>query len=214
MNRYDDLNERDIEAIAASDPDPADIPLEVDYFLDLETDFGCQVRDLRMKNNHYLLWKIPMEAMSDGSHGDQIHLPDIHRRRKIGNLVTILGFVILKTGTYFPKFTKHDIERENQEMQIAVWEAEVAEKRGEKAQQYTPRPHFKVKMGNNRVPGDIEPGDAVVYNSYNIGQIEACGLREPLCIVRGIDVESVFPAEGASQVELGDFAMTRACHGR
>ena len=213
MNRYD-LNERDVQALATSDPDPADIPLEVDYFLKLETELNCTVEDLQMKSNHYLVWKIPMEAMSEGAFGRQIYLPDIHRRRKIGNLVTILGFVIRKTAPYYPKFAKRDVERENQEMRIAAAEAEVAEKRGEKPQQYTPRPHFKVKVGEVRVPGNIEPGDAVVYNSYNIGQIQVSGLREPLCIVRGIDIEAVFPPANAARVELGDFAMTRAVHGR
>jgi hypothetical protein len=174
-----------------------EVPLELDEFLYRQTDYGCMVKDLELQNGHYLVWKIPMAAQSKGEEGKPIDLPDNFRRRQIGNLVAILGFVVASPSPFRAKHAKR------------YWKVVSEEEAALDQLPGLERPRYKVRNGIMASP-QVQPGEAIVYNSYNLGFIEAYGLHEPLAIIREVDVLARFPASRVEDYELGDFALTRS----
>ncbi len=172
------------------------VPLELDEFLYRQTDYGCMVKDLELQNGHYLVWKIPMAEQSKGEHGAPIDLPDNYRRRQVGNLVAIMGFVIASSAPFRTKHAKKYWK--------VVSEAEASRDQLPGLE----RPRYKVRSGIMAEP-QVQPGSAIVYNSYNLGFIEIVGLQEPLTLIREIDVLARFSVDRVPAYELGDFALTR-----
>lgn len=162
------------------------IPLSLEYFLDLETVHG-KVRNFRLLNNHFLVYKIPMGSTSSGREGAAILLPNSFTRKATKNLVVIKAFVLRSTAPFIVKSSRR------------VWKRDV--QTGEEKLTY------KVTSGTARIPTDVLPGDCIIYNGYNVGKVECRDLPEPLTIVRGIDIDAVYPPGLDDTVEVGDHAM-------
>lgn len=163
-----------------------DIPLDVGYFLDLKTASGIPVGKLRLLNGNHLVWKIPMPEKI-GKCG--LRMPDQYRARAVGNLCAIKGFIVRASEPW----TRKKVKR------TWVWD--------EKAGQEMPR-YKAVDAAHG--PSDVKAGDCVLYNSYNMGQIEVVGLPTYLVVVREIDMEASWTPDRDTQVELGDWAMKQA----
>lgn len=160
------------------------IPLHLDSFLDLETDAGVPVRDFRLQNGHLLIYKIPMDEFTAGV--VPLKLPDKYRTRAIRNVVAIKGFVVRSSEPYCPQRAKTSW----------VWD--------KKAGQSMPK-HTLITFP--RVEAEVQAGDCVMYNSYNIAHIRVTGLVEPLVIIREIDMFAVWDPKYNKEVELSDHAL-------
>jgi len=160
------------------------IPLELSFFLDLETDGGVKVRDYRLQNGHFLVYKIPMGDFTKGV--VPIKLPDQFKKRAVKNVVAIKGFVLRSSEPYCPVRAKT----------YWVWD--------EKAGQEMPRHKLKTLP---RTDAEVQPGDCILYNSYNIAQIKAQGLLEPLVIIREIDMLATWSPGDDDSVDLADHAL-------
>lgn len=174
----------------------AALPLDLEGFLNLETEFGYPVRDLELRNGMYLVWKVPMSEQSKGRQGKPIFLAAQYRRRAVGNLVAIIGYVIRVSAPWLgSRSKKHWVNLPEH----------VAERDGLPG---TMRPRYKTKTCGEFQP-QLKPGRAILYNSYNVGQIFVPALNENLVVVREIDVMAHFAAESIASYELGEFALSR-----
>lgn len=160
------------------------IPLNLSTFLDLETEDGGKLRDFRLQNGHFIIYKIPMDDFTKGA--VPILLPDQYKKRAIKNVIAIKGFVIRASEPYGTVRAK----------QYWVWD--------EKAGQEMPR--YKIKTLPRAEP-EVKAGDCVLYNSYNIAHLSVKGLLDPLVIIREIDMLTVWDPADNDAIELGDHAI-------
>jgi hypothetical protein len=156
----------------------------VDFFRLRCQDFRCRVGDISMRNGHYLVLKVETPALTDGAHGDPIHLPGTHTVKSTRSMVCIRGLV-LRSGTPYLKrglrWTENPV---------------------------TKRPRSEV-CDLGIVEPQVQAGEGIIYQSYNAGKIRVNGLTQPLVIVREIDVECHFPREMMRHVDIGDFAKSK-----
>jgi len=150
----------------------------------METDAGVRVRNLRLQNGNFLVYKIPMDDFTKGV--VPLALPDQYKKRAIKNVVAIKGFVLRSSEPYNVVRAK----------QYWVWD--------EKAGQQMPR--YKLKT-LPKVKAEVKPGDCVLYNSYNVAHIKVSGLVEPLVVIREIDMLAVWSPKDNDAVELSDHAI-------
>jgi hypothetical protein len=160
------------------------IPLDLSFFMDLEADGGVKVRDYRLQNGHYLVFKIPMADLTSGV--VPLVLPDIYKKRAVKNVVAIKGFVLRSSEPYCPVRAK------------TYWEWD------EKAGQQMPKHKLKTFP---QTEAEVRPGDCVLYSSYNIAHIAVNGLLDPLVIIREIDMLTVWDPKDDDSIQLSDHAL-------
>jgi hypothetical protein len=160
------------------------VPLSLDFFLDLETDGGVKVRNYRLLGGHYLVHKIEMNDTTDGV--VPIVLPDQFKNRAIKNVVAIKGFVLRSSAPYQQVRAKKSF----------AWN----EAAGQEMPVYTP--HFLPVT-----EAEVTPGQCLLYNSYNVAFVSAQGLLEPLVVIREVDILAVWDPEDNDAVSLSDHAL-------
>jgi hypothetical protein len=160
-------------------------PLELEYFLDLQTSRGDRVRDMQFREGHYLVYKIPMED------NPFIALPESFKVKAVRNIVSIRGFVILASSPWRPKKAKRYWEWDrDQEMDM---------------------PKYKTITVPMLKEPEAKPGECVLYNSYNIARIEV-GLDEPLVVIRECDMVASWKPSYDKQVSLGEHTMSQQAY--
>lgn len=175
----------------------SDIPLDLDWFWNQETEIGQAVRDLELVNGTYLVYKIPMPEESKGDHGHKIVLAPGYRRRAVGNRIVIRGFVVKSSNPF------HEIRARKKWVNLPQEVAELDGLPGTARIKYIPR------VNTNLSRAQVEPGRGILYNSYNLCHIDLPEINDELVVVREIDVFAHFPIESVERYELGDFALTR-----
>lgn len=173
-------------------------PLDLEYFLDQESELGHKIRDYELLGGTYLVYKIPMEEESKGKHGKKIHLAPGFRRRAVGNRIVIRGLVI-RSSLPFNRITA--------KKRWVNLRPEVAEMDGLPG---TARLKYKAQINAKLSRPQVEPGQGILYNSYNLCHIDLPDVDGELVIVREIDVFAAFPIESVDRYELGDFALSRS----
>ena len=159
-------------------------PLDLDFFLDLETEAGWKVRDFLPLNGHHLVYKIPLsETVADSP----IILPKAVQKKAVKNLTMIRGFVIRASA---PWGRKRPVKRVVWDNETGSWSVK-----------------WDLRESSQCFPSDLPSGACVLYNSYNVGQVKVRGLEDPLVVVREIDVDAVFQPEEIERVCLGSRAM-------
>jgi hypothetical protein len=152
------------------------VELDLDKFLDMETEYGWKLRDVELFYGHHLVYKIPTQETG------KVILPDIYKKKSVKNIVMIRGFVIRTSNPFNRKIARKDY----------IWDR----KAGQLALKWV------VREANNPIPSDVRPGDGILYMSYNVGKVKVVGMSEPLVMVREIDVVARFPSNQAQRVGL------------
>lgn len=174
------------------------VPLDLDFFLSLETESGIPVRDIRLQGGHHLSYKIMDPEASAGLHGMPIIMPKQYRRRSVGNLAAIRAFMIATSCPFRRKHARREL----------YWDFEdtYSDERGNPIPKQKAR--WKVREGAMKAPR-VRPGECIIYNSYNLAKIACIGLAEPLVIIRDLDIDVIFPKD--LSVGLGEHAL-RSMH--
>ncbi len=159
-------------------------PLELDYFLDLNTDLGWKIRDFEPINGHHLVYKIPIPERTSGN----IILPPGVRKKAVRNVTMIRGFVLRASA---PWRRKRSIKRIVWDQEGDCWKVD-----------------WKILEGAKALDSDISAGSGVLYTSYNMGKVFTPALPEPLVVIREIDIDAAFAPGEISRVNLGQKAMT------
>lgn len=156
----------------------------LDEFLSRETSLGVPLSRLRMQSGHFLVCKVPEDRWTAGRDGASIALPEVHRTKSVRNLVSIRGVVVRASEPWTPTQARYVQARDarGQPVKRSVVE-------------HLPVAHSTIK-----------PGDFIVYESYNCGQIAVDGAPNTLVIVREIDILCTFPS--SDNVTLADRAMS------
>lgn len=152
------------------------VELDLEKFLDMETEFGWKLRDVTTFNGHHLVYKVPTQETG------LVILPDLYKKKSVKNIVMIRGFVICSSGPFNRKSAKRTY----------VWDR--------KAEQNKLK--WVVREANNPFPSEVQPGDGILYMSYNVGKVKVVGMSEPLVMVREIDIVAKFPSNQAQMVGL------------
>jgi hypothetical protein len=156
---------------------------DINDFLDLETEHGVPVRNYRPLGGHYIVYKVPMKE------GSIIALPEAFKARAVKNIVAIKGLVLCATERFRPKKA------------IRYWEWDM------KQDPPTEMPKYKV-VDLPEVGATVNPGDHILYNSFNVAHVNVIGLSEPLVVIRDCDLLAAWDADYDDQVELSDHALT------
>lgn len=156
--------------------------LDLADFADLQTEFGVPVRNLRLKGGHYLVYKVPM------ADNPFFVLPDVYKSRAVKNIVAIKGFVLRSSEPFHPKKAKR------------YWEWDM------KQDPPVEMPKYKT-VTLPETEASVQPGDCVLYNSYNIAKVAVEGHTEPLVIIRDVDLLATWRPEVDSRVALSDHAI-------
>jgi len=148
--------------------------------LESETEHGWKVKDFSPIQGHHLVMKIPDKERI-------VALPEKYLTRTIRNIVYIRGLVLRSTGPFTRKYSrklwKWNPKKEDFEVKWRVTEAKIPS------------------------PSEISPGDGIVYNSYNVGKVRVKGVREPLVIVRELDIWAKFPYKDVYRIDLTEQAI-------
>lgn len=157
---------------------------ELERILDSETDLGCIVRKIQLRNGHYLIKKesIPEKV-------SLLSMPEIVLRKSVTNLVVIKGRIIIASAPYQPWV----------QQSVYEWNEAV----GQQLRREKPIRCAEV------VDPPLRSGDGVMYQSYNVGKVRVEGLDEELVIVRDIDILCSFDWKHQRKVQVSDFALTR-----
>jgi hypothetical protein len=151
-------------------------------FLDRWTDLDCKVKDIKLVNDHYLVYKIKAENKSSGKGGTKILMPDIFVEKSIRNLSIIKGLVVKASDPFRSRIVRKRLV--GFDVVTGNW-----------------TPKAIVKVGTVQQPV-VAQGDGILYNSYCVGKVAVEGYEEPLVIVRGIDIEASFPMEVSDSISL------------
>lgn len=158
--------------------------------LERTTSLGCKLKDIRLQNGHCLVLKVRSATTSKGG----IELPDTFTKKSVGNLKALKG-VILSASQPYRRHSKYR-------------KVEFSHAYGESIWRSHPRKCGGMSVfASAECPPAVTDGDAVVYNSYNVGKIQVDGCEEDVCIVRECDILCRFPAEKIDDVNLSDFAV-------
>lgn len=172
-------------------------PLDLEFFLDQESELGHQIRDYHLLGGTYLVYKIPLPGESKGKEGKKILLAPGFTRRAVGNRVIIRGLVIRSSVPY------HRITARKRWVNLPP---EVAELDGLPG---TARIKYQTRLDPFTSRPQVQPGKGILYSSYNLCHIDLPDVDGELVVVREIDVFAQFPLESIDRYELGDFAMSR-----
>ncbi len=146
-----------------------------------------KVSQVRPQSSHHLVFKLPMDALSRGSGGTKIALPDSYTRRAVANAYAIFGWVIAASEPY------NYLVKEN----VSVLTAQ-----GRQEQTRI--------VSEACVESEVRAGDGIMYTSYNRGKVRTVPGHEQLVLVREVDVLATFDMQDFASLELGDIALTRA----
>jgi hypothetical protein len=155
----------------------------LDFFLNLETSRGDLVRNIRLREGHYLVYKIPM------ADNPFIALPDQYKAKAVKNIVSIKGFVIVASEPWRRKTAK----------QYWVWDKD----------QEMEMPKYKTITSPTAVPSEVVAGKCVLYNSYNIAKIVVPALDDELVIIRECDMMAIWDPKEDKSVTLGNHTMSQ-----
>jgi len=159
----------------------------------LETEYGRPISSFHMRNGHYLVLKVEIETMTDGTHGEPIALAGTTKRKSVGNLHAVRGLVLRATSRFVVKRARKKYR----------WKWKWAGK----MQPRLNREGYWVPYNVVEKDAEVQVGEGVVYNSYNVGKISVEGLRDPLVIVREMDIVASFDREYMANVDLTDLAL-------
>lgn len=160
-------------------------PLDLEFFLKLESSTGFKIRNMLLREGHYLVWKIPM------ADNPFISLPDQYRAKAVRNIVSIKGFVVKASMPWRPKVAKRYWEWDkDQEMDM---------------------PKYKTVTQPCLKEPEVQAGECILYNSYNIARIEV-GLEEPLVVIRECDIIAAWDPKDDHRVSLGDHTMDQQAY--
>jgi hypothetical protein len=173
------------------------LPLDLDFFLDQDTELGHLVRNYELLCGTYLVYKMPMAEESKGDHGKKILLADGYRRRAVGNRILIRGLVIRSSAPF------REIRAKKKWVNLPAEQAELDGLPGTARIKYFPRIQARLSRAQ------VEPGRGILYNAYNICHMDLPDIHDELVVVREIDVFGHFPINSAERYEIGDFAMSR-----
>lgn len=168
-------------------------PLDLDYWLDLQTEFGAPVRDLCLRNGHHLAVKLMTPEMSSGNHGSSIILPTDMRRKSVGNLAIIRALILRVSEPYRTKHARKEWYWDQKDP-IVTPDGPIPQHKF----------RWKTRTGRKDVISVVQPGDCILYNSYNAAKVGVEG-HDPLVIIRDIDITARYDA--GVRVELGDHAL-------
>jgi len=160
-------------------------PLDVEFFLNLTSSTGYSIRTMRLREGHYLVYKIPM------ADSPFIALPGSYKAKAVRNIVSIKGFIIKASAPWRPKVAKRYWKWDrDQEMDMPAYKT-------------VTMPCLKEPEG--------KPGECLLYNSYNIARIEV-GLDEPLVVIRECDMMATWDPKDDASVTLGDHTMSQQAY--
>jgi hypothetical protein len=159
---------------------------------DLMTEWG-PLSQIRMQNGNHLVMKVVAPPMTSGSNGVAIALTQQTRKTSVGNLSMIRGLVVKGSESYRRRRSKKYFIDEYDPIDNI----------------FKPKLKWRVTRGNDRFPAGIQTGDAIIYNSYNLGRLRVDGLVSPLVIVREMDILATFPRELMDQITVGDNIANR-----
>jgi len=159
----------------------------------LQTEYGRPVSAFRMTNGNNLVMKVEIEAMTDGTHGESIALAGTTMRKSVGNLHAVRGLVLRNSAPFVVKSAR----KKHRWKWGWAGKMHVREK----------REHYWVPYRIAVTEPALHENEGIVYTSYNVGKIAVEGLRDPLVIVREMDVVAAFDREYMADVDLTDLAM-------
>lgn len=148
----------------------------LEEFLSLEMENGWKVRDCFPIQGHHLVYKVPVEKIGI------IHLSEGLAKKSIRNIMMIRGLVIKASPPFRRVYSKKSVIWDNEKSDWAV--------------------KWPKQYGRGEYPSDVKDGDAIMYMSYNVSKIRVHGLREPLVVIRDLDVVSTFDIEDIDRVGL------------
>lgn len=167
--------------------DPSAQPLDVDHFLGMRTSTGHIVRDLRFREGHFLLYKIPMPRVQ-GS----IALPDQYTAKATRNIVSIKAFVIADSQPWCRKTAVKRWEWDpDQEMEL---------------------PKYDTVTSQKAYPSELKAGMCCLFNSFNVAKIEVGDIYDELVVARECDIMAWWLPKHDDQIELGDHTMAQKAY--
>lgn len=159
-------------------------PLDLEHWLSMTSTTGYKLRDMRLREGHFLVYKIPM------AESDHIALPGSFTAKAVQNIVSIKGFVVGASEPWRRKTAKQYWEWDKkQEMEL---------------------PKYKTITADVATESEIKPGVCILYGSYNVAKVKLRETYTELVIVRECDIMAWWKPEYDDRVSLGDHTMSQS----